>query len=235
MRWRSGAWLAWALVIAAAFYGGAIVAWRLVSSYGLAPRGAGVVRSWPLPAPLAAPPVAARRGTPPRPVATRGTLDPVPRLQQPLDADIQQLRARHLTVPIAGADVERWKGSFAEGRVGHRHEAVDIPAPRNTPIHAVEQGSIARLFVSRLGGLTVYQFDPARRFVYYYAHLDRYADNLHDGDPVARGQIIGFVGTTGDAPPDFPHLHFAIYRVENPQRWWEGTPMDPYLVFSTSP
>ncbi len=223
-------WVVRLLVVTASFYCGAFAAWRLVASYGLAAPGPAVVRSWPLPAER---PVEVRETKAAAAVATRG-LEPVPHVQEQADSDVEELRNRQLSLPIAGADVERWKGSFTGARDGHTHEAVDIPAPRNTPVQAVEDGSIARLFVSRLGGLTVYQFDPARRFVYYYAHLDHYASNLHDGDPVRRGDIVGYVGTTGDAPPNFPHLHFAIYRVTDPRRWWEGTAIDPYLVFRAS-
>ncbi len=145
---------------------------------------------------------------------------------------IADLRARGLRVPIDGADVERWKGSFEETHSGHRHEAVDILAPRDTPIHAVSDGRIAKLFVSRAGGLTVYEIDPSGRYIFYYAHLDRYAEGLHDGDAVTRGQVIGHVGTSGNAPPDTPHLHFTIFRVADPKRWWEGTALDPYEVYA---
>src|SRR5262249_4639636 len=111
---------------------------------------------------------------------------------------------------------------------GHRHEAVDILTPRNTPIHAVQSGTIAKLYKSRQGGLTIYQFDPTGHLCYYYAHLDHYADNLHDGDAVTRGQVIGFVGTTGNAPPNTPHLHFAVFEVGDDRHWWNGRAIDPY-------
>ncbi len=169
-----------------------------------------------------------------RPVGTSGSRATSPAQAESADvADIVELRSRHLLVPVEGADVERWKGSFAETHNGHLHEAVDILAPRNTPIHAVDDGRIAKLFESRDGGLTVYQLDPTGRFIYYYAHLERYAD-VHDGDPVTRGEVIGYVGTSGNAPPNTPHLHFAIVRVSDPRRWWEGRPLDPYLVFSAA-
>ncbi len=147
-------------------------------------------------------------------------------------AEVAELRARDLRMPIDGADVERWKGSFDEMHNGHRHEAVDIMAPRDTPIRAVSDGRIAKLFVSKAGGLTVYERDPSGRYIYYYAHLDHYAAGLRDGDAVSRGQVIGYVGTTGDAPPGTPHLHFTIFRVADPKRWWEGTAVDPYAVYA---
>ncbi len=149
----------------------------------------------------------------------------------PVSTDVQELRGRHLVVPIEGADVEKWKGSFEQMRDGHRHEAVDILAPRDTPIHAVDDGRIAKLFVSKAGGLTIYQFDPTGRFIYYYAHLERYGD-VREGEPVSRGQTIGYVGTSGDAPPNTPHLHFEIQRADD-HRWWQGAPIDPYLVYTS--
>jgi murein DD-endopeptidase MepM/ murein hydrolase activator NlpD len=144
---------------------------------------------------------------------------------------VDALRQRGLQLPIDNADVERLKGMFGESRGGNRaHEAVDILAPRNTPIHAVEDGTIEKLFTSKAGGLTIYQFDPGNRFCYYYAHLESYASGLHGGQRVSRGEIIGYVGTSGNAPPNTPHLHFAIFELGPDKRWWEGKPIDPYLV-----
>ena len=139
-----------------------------------------------------------------------------------------------LRVPIDDMDVESMKGGFAEARAGHPHEAVDILAPRNTPVHAVQHGTIAKLFVSKAGGNTIYQFDPSGRLCYYYAHLERYALGLHEGDAVKQGQVIGFVGTSGNAPPETPHLHFAVFALGADRRWWKGTAIDPYLVFKGS-
>jgi peptidoglycan LD-endopeptidase LytH len=114
--------------------------------------------------------------------------------------------------------------------MSRQHEALDILAPRNTPVLAVEDGTIARLFYSKAGGITVYQFDRTTTFCYYYAHLERYADGLREGVSVRRGQTLGFVGTSGNAPKTTPHLHFAIFRLTDAKRWWEGTPIDPYDV-----
>ena len=131
-------------------------------------------------------------------------------------------------------DVDDWKGHFAQRRGGgsRGHEAVDILAPRHTPVVAVEDGTIARLFNSKAGGITVYQFDPTGQFCYYYAHLQRYAAGLRDGQRVSKGDVIGYVGTTGNAPPNTPHLHFAIFQLTDAKRWWEGRPIDPYLRVS---
>jgi murein DD-endopeptidase MepM/ murein hydrolase activator NlpD len=116
-----------------------------------------------------------------------------------------------MRLPIDDMNLDAVKGGFYEARAGHRHEAVDILAPRNTPVRAVQAGKIARLFFSKQGGITLYQFDPSGRLCYYYAHLQRYADNLHEGDAVSQGQIIGYVGTTGNAPAQ--HAASAFRRV----------------------
>ncbi|HEY2907506.1 MAG TPA: M23 family metallopeptidase [Vicinamibacterales bacterium] len=148
---------------------------------------------------------------------------------------IDEVRQHDLRVPIDGAVVQTFKGQFADRREnGNRpHEAVDILVPRNTPVHAVESGTIAKLFFSKGGGgNTIYEYDPSERYCYYYAHLERYADGLKNGQRVARGDVIGFVGTSGNAPPNTPHLHFAVFALGPTHQWWKGRPLDPYLVFS---
>ncbi len=104
-------------------------------------------------------------------------------------------------------------------------------APRNTPVLAVEDGRIVKLFSSQQGGLTIYQFDPQETYAYYYAHLERYTDGLHEGQAVRKGQVIGYVGTTGNAAPDAPHLHFAIFRLTPEKQWWKGDPLNPFEVW----
>jgi murein DD-endopeptidase MepM/ murein hydrolase activator NlpD len=145
---------------------------------------------------------------------------------------VAELRRRALRLPIDDADIAATEGHFAQPRGGgtRRHRAVDILAPHHTPVRAVEAGTIARLLVNEGGGITIYQFDPSKRYCYYYAHLDRYADGLREGARVARGEVIGYVGTTGNAPPDTPHLHFAIFELSESERWWDGRPVDPFLV-----
>jgi len=141
-----------------------------------------------------------------------------------------ELRGRSLEFPVEGISRERLTDTFNDARTGHIHEAADILAPRNTPVRAVEAGTIARLLSNPSGGITVYQLDPTERFIYYYAHLERYAEGLREGQKVARGQLLGYVGTTGNAPKNTPHLHFAIYRAVDPKQWWGGAPVNPYLV-----
>jgi murein DD-endopeptidase MepM/ murein hydrolase activator NlpD len=143
---------------------------------------------------------------------------------------IEMLRARHLKMPV---DVDRddLRDTFADARGGSRaHEALDIMAPRHTPVRAVEDGVIQKLFTSKAGGLTIYEFDPTETFTYYSAHLDRYADDIHEGQIVKRGDVIGYVGSTGNASADAPHLHFAIFRLTPERQWWKGEPINPYPV-----
>ena len=146
-------------------------------------------------------------------------------------AEVEELRHRALTLPVQGIKRDELRDTFNEMRgSSRRHEALDVLAPRNTPILAVEDGKIARLFLSEAGGITIYQFDPSETYCYYYAHLERYADGLKEGAPIKRGQVIGYVGTTGNAPRDTPHLHFAIFKMTDEKKWWQGTAIDPYSV-----
>jgi murein DD-endopeptidase MepM/ murein hydrolase activator NlpD len=156
------------------------------------------------------------------------TATPAP---QPESDSIADLRERRFTLPVKGIDRSELRSSFDEARgEGRHHEAMDILAPRGTPILAVEDGTIAKLFASKAGGLTVYQFDPTTTYAYYYAHLDRYAPDLRDGEHVKRGDVLGFVGTSGNAPPNTPHLHFAIFKLTDKKQWWQGSAIDPYAV-----
>jgi peptidoglycan LD-endopeptidase LytH len=145
-------------------------------------------------------------------------------------ADYSSLANKRLEMPVRGANMAQVRDTFNEGRDGHRHEATDIMAPRGTPVVAAVDGTVKKLFTSRQGGLTVYEFDPTETYCYYYAHLDRYADGLTEGSAVRRGQTIGYVGTTGNAPPNAPHLHFAIFKLEPEKRWWKGEPINPYPI-----
>jgi len=135
---------------------------------------------------------------------------------------------RPLIIPVAGAGRRAIRDMFDEVRGKRRHEAIDILAPRGTPVIATDDGVVKKLFTSVPGGLTVYQFDPDQRFCYYYAHLDRYAPGLDEGQALHRGDVIGYVGTTGNAPKNTPHLHFAVIRLDADRRWWKGTYVNPY-------
>lgn len=150
------------------------------------------------------------------------------------DAATDYLATRHIAMPVQGFDLHNLRDTFGDKRVGHRHEALDIMAPRGTPVLAADDGKVTKLFRSVAGGITIYQEDPSQRFVYYYAHLDRYAAGLAEGQAVKRGEVIGYVGSTGNAPESAPHLHFTIFELGPDKRWWRGKAVNPfpYLVAS---
>lgn len=148
------------------------------------------------------------------------------------DADLSQLRSRALTLPVQGVTAVQLTDTYTQARAaGVPHEALDIMAARGTPVLAVEDGPVAKLFSSKPGGITIYQFDPGSQYAYYYAHLDRYADGLAEGVNLRKGQVIGYVGSTGNASPDAPHLHFALFKLGPERQWWRGTPLNPFLVW----
>lgn len=149
------------------------------------------------------------------------------------DADIGRLRLRSLLIPVSSVDASELRDTYLQARGGgtRAHEALDIPARHGTPIVAVDDGRIAKLFLSKPGGLTIYHFDDAREFAFYYAHLDAYADGLVEGMQVRKGQVIGYVGSTGNAASESPHLHFAIFRLGPERQWWRGTPINPFGIW----
>ncbi|MBN2369793.1 MAG: M23 family metallopeptidase [Vicinamibacteria bacterium] len=136
-----------------------------------------------------------------------------------------------LLFPVSGGSRSGIESGFRELRGDRRHEAVDIFADRGTPVLAVSDGSLARLSNSRQGGKGLYQRSATGEFCYYYAHFDRYADGLEQGRLLARGQIVGYVGSTGNASVNAPHLHFAVFRLAAGQRCAEGKPVDPFPLF----
>lgn len=136
-----------------------------------------------------------------------------------------------LLLPVQGMTASALRDTFNDQRGGSEprgHEALDMMAPTGTPVLATDDGRIAKLFLSKPGGITIYQFNPSEQFAYYYAHLDRYADGLAEGQIVKRGTVIGYVGATGNANPDAPHLHFAIFRLGPEKQWWKGEPLNPF-------
>jgi murein DD-endopeptidase MepM/ murein hydrolase activator NlpD len=138
---------------------------------------------------------------------------------------------RSILVPVLGIEPHELRDTYDEARSGGRiHRAIDILAPRGTPVVASVDGTIRKLFNSRAGGLTIYQFDEPEERVYYYAHLDRYADGLAEGSVVKQGTVLGYVGTTGNAPPGTPHLHFSIEDLPPTREWWKGSPVNPYPI-----
>jgi murein DD-endopeptidase MepM/ murein hydrolase activator NlpD len=143
------------------------------------------------------------------------------------------LTSRKLLIPVEGVSASQLRDTFHDSRaLGRRHDAIDIMAPRGTEVRAVEDGTIAKLFTSKAGGLTIYQFDPTQTFSYYYAHLDHYVSGLAEHQPLRRGQLLGYVGSTGNASENAPHLHFAIARLGTDRTWWKGDPINPYPLLA---
>ncbi|MEO8336002.1 MAG: M23 family metallopeptidase [bacterium] len=142
---------------------------------------------------------------------------------------VDYLLARGMLIPVAGVSVGQLHDTFDEGRDGGRvHRALDILAPRGTPVLSADSGRILRVSSNTLGGNIIYATDPLGRVVYYYAHLDSYQLGLTQGAQVARGDTLGFVGTTGNAPKDTPHLHFQVMRMPSDGKYWDGEPINPY-------
>jgi murein DD-endopeptidase MepM/ murein hydrolase activator NlpD len=155
---------------------------------------------------------------------------PSPRAQStPGDAG-EALASMRLLIPVAGVKPSELRDTFSEARgEGRVHDAIDILAPRDAPVVAAADGRVVKLFHSVKGGTTIYQLAAAdEHFVFYYAHLDHYADGLAEGQLARRGETIGYVGDTGDAAPGNTHLHFQIYRVADPKHFWTGENINPY-------
>lgn len=150
-------------------------------------------------------------------------------------AEDLQLLSREIAMPLGGIDPAKLHSSFNDMRGGTRHhEALDIMAPRRTPILSAADGRVLKLFTSKAGGLMIYAADSSERFILMYAHLDSYAPGLHDGSPLKRGQVIGAVGFTGNAIASAPHLHFAVARSADVRRWSKGTAIDPLPILQTA-
>lgn len=160
----------------------------------------------------------------------RRPIDPVaPALKQPERAARQ---AESLLIPVKGISRADLRDNFHDARGKRVHRALDIMARRGTPVVAAGDGRVAKVYRHPLGGLCVYQYDAKREYAYYYAHLDSYAKGLAEGDELKRGDPIGYVGTTGNASPTAPHLHFALIKLAADGKWYKGTPVNPlpYLV-----
>ena len=137
----------------------------------------------------------------------------------------------HLLLPVQGVQPGQLVDTYTQSRgAGRSHDAIDIMAARGTPVFAVADGRVAKLFTSKPGGLTIYEFDGEEKVAYYYAHLDGYAPGLVQGKALKRGDVIGYVGSTGNASPDAPHLHFAIFLLGPEKRWWQGTAINPFAL-----
>ena len=153
-------------------------------------------------------------------------------VSEPTNPDVVLLRARKLTLPVQGISATQLTDTYTQARAtGAPHEAIDIMAARGTPVLAVEGGTVVKLFLSKPGGITIYLFDPGNEYAYYYAHLDRYAEGIAEGATVQKGQLLGYVGSSGNASPDAPHLHFAVFKLGPERQWWRGTPLNPYGIW----
>jgi len=175
---------------------------------------------------LHAPSDAGPRRMPPVVVSTIGSDDPVRLDMRPmLPSDSAYFRAHPLMVPVEGIEPSELTDTFHEARSGGRiHMATDIMAMRGTPVLAAANGRIIKLANGGAGGITIYVADASGRYVHYYAHLMGYAPNVKEGLGVREGDVIGFVGTTGNASPNAPHLHFQVMRSD--ANYWNGTPID---------
>lgn len=185
-----------------------------------APAAADALASQLPPAPAVEPDLA-EADLPQRPAAE--TLAQVPALPQRAGGPGK------LLLPVEGIKAAQLSDTFNQARgKERRHEALDIMAPKGTRVLAAADGEVVKLFTSKRGGLTVYQFDPSSTWAYYYAHLDRYADGVKEGVQLKRGDLVGYVGSTGDASPQAPHLHFAVVELTPEKQWWKGTPINPF-------
>jgi murein DD-endopeptidase MepM/ murein hydrolase activator NlpD len=141
-----------------------------------------------------------------------------------------------LLIPVAGVRPEQLRDTFQDSRsAGRAHDAIDIAAPRGTPVLAVADGRVVKLFESERGGTTIYQLATDNKTIYYYAHLDAYADGMAEGRFLRRGETIAYVGDTGNAGAGNYHLHFSILIVSDPKRYWDGTNINPYPLLRGTP
>lgn len=174
--------------------------------------------------------------------AAEATLDRADTIRLDPEADPQivatpsvEIGPSGLAIPVAGISADDLVDTFTQARAGgaRRHDAIDIMARTGTPVVSVSNGVVEKLYFSEGGGGTsAYVRSNDGRWIYYYAHLDAYASGLEEGQQLERGDAIGTVGTSGNAAPDAPHLHFAIHRMEPEEGWWEGRPVNPYPLLA---
>lgn len=176
--------------------------------------------------PAAQPAVAAVAAAPPAAAATPHADAPVPTTMPPFSASDAPAG---LLLPVQGIQASQLRDTFTDARSeGRVHDAIDIMADAGTPVLAVADGTVEKLFDSERGGLTIYQFEPSGRWCYYYAHLQRYADGLAEKQVIKRGEVIGYVGSTGNASADAPHLHFEVHVLGPEKQWWKGESINPF-------
>ncbi|KAA8997798.1 M23 family metallopeptidase [Stenotrophomonas cyclobalanopsidis] len=140
-----------------------------------------------------------------------------------------------LLLPVQGIQASQLRDTFTDARSeGRVHDAIDIMADAGTPVLAVADGTVEKLFDSQRGGLTIYQFEPSGRWCYYYAHLQRYANGLAEKQVIKRGEVIGYVGSTGNASAEAPHLHFEVHVLGPEKQWWKGESINPYPLLQAA-
>jgi murein DD-endopeptidase MepM/ murein hydrolase activator NlpD len=187
--------------------------------------------------PMATPPEVAPPTTVPEGAKVPQQQDSLPPAPGADRAAAAPLLQRKLSPPVSNLKASDVQDTFYQSRAAgeRRHEASDIMAPRGTPVLAMDDGIITKLFTSKPGGLTIYQFDSSNQYCFYYAHLDRYAEGLAEGQFVRKGTTIGYVGSTGNADINAPHLHFAIYELGPEKKWWDeaNKPINPHPVLSS--
>src|SRR5215211_2258971 len=161
---------------------------------------------------------------------------PLPPTESPTPTTSNFVGTVDLVIPVAGVRPEQLLDTFDDARSeGRVHDAIDIPAAAETPVLAAANGKIVKLFQSERGGITIYQLNANEDLIFYYAHLAHYADGLAEGDLVRQGQVIAYVGDTGNAGAGNYHLHFSIAAVTDPKRYWEGTNINPYPLLQNRP
>jgi murein DD-endopeptidase MepM/ murein hydrolase activator NlpD len=177
----------------------------------------------------ALPAAAAVPAAPPLSVPDAAPAIPASAAPPAIPAAAAEARDAFLLIPVAGVKAGQLMDTYDQARgQERRHEALDILAPLGTRVVAAADGRVAKLFNSKPGGLTLYQFDATEKFAYYYAHLERYASGVTEGMLLKRGDLIGYVGATGNADPAAPHLHFAVFTLTPEKKWWQGAPLNPY-------
>ena len=219
------------IVVFFAFFVGAIAAILWIRRDRADNSSSAVVQ--PTPIPTTAPPLEVTPSPSPLPTASPEvpqepgfSSTPAAPAEQPRDSFVGQV---NLVIPVVGVKPEQLLDTFADARSeGRSHDAIDIAAPAGTPVVAVSEGEVVKLFQSEKGGVTIYQLSPDKKLVFYYAHLQRYADGIHEGKYARQGEVIGYVGDTGNAGVGNYHLHFSIATITDPKRHWDGTNINPY-------
>lgn len=132
-----------------------------------------------------------------------------------------------LDPPVLGVRLRGIRDNFGERRGRRRHAGVDIFAAHGTPALAAVDGWVWQMKWDKRGGRMLYLLEASGLYLLGYAHLDAYAPGLAVGQPVRRGEVVGYIGRTGNAVGS-PHLHLSVIRIRSPERWWDGVAVDPY-------